>query len=1192
MLMEFFKFDLAFQLRRPLLWMCALELVAVALAITSSDMIQMFGAVGGVKRNAPVIVAGVMGMFSVLSMFAVTMFLAGAVLRDSEAGIADMLFATPMRKHDYLLGRFAAGLLSCVGIFVLVAIAMMIGPMMPWVDQEQVGPFQLSTYVWPMLVLVIPNLLLIAALLMLLAATTRSMMMVYVGVVTTFALWVVAGTFTGNIDNEWIAVLSDPFGLRALSRTTRYYSNAQANAILPAIGGYLLVNRLLWSGVAMALLALTVFLFKPQHEGTGKRWFGKAKVLPAASVAPAADLPRIAPIFGRATPWQQCWHLLAFDAEAVFKSVPLRAMLLVATLLLFVSSIEMGKMFGTSAYPMTHLMVGLLEASFNGLLLIIVTFYAGELIFKEREAKIADVSDAMPMPNWVPLLAKVLALVGIVVGFVLAGVLAAVAIQLSKGGAPIEPLLYLQGALMGSVFYLLMGACAVFLQVITNNKFMGYLLVLVVHIAQISMGALGFSHKLYNFGATPMVSYSDMNGFGHFLEGWSWFTLYWSLCALALLIVTHAFWVRGLSFAWPARLRQAAQRLKGGSGIALAACVVGFAATGIWIFHNTNELNRYETAKTGMDRLASYEKSYSQYKDAPQPKITAVRAAVDIYPAERRVKVKGNYDLENKTGKAIDTLYLQVNPDVVTAWTRLPAHKIVASDKASGFSVLKLAEPLQSGARLALAFTVDVHRTGFSNENRPDTINLNGTFFNNREFFPNVGYQGDLELGDRHERSKRGLGERERMAKLENTAALSHASFGSGADWIDFETTVSTSGDQVALAPGYLKKSWKENGRNYFEYKMDQKMAPFFAYLSAKWEVKKGDWKGVPIEIYYDKKHAFNVDRMISSTQKSLDYFSTQFTPYQHKQVRILEFPNYRSFAQSFANTIPYSESMGFIADLRNKDDIDFVFYITAHELAHQWWGHQVMGANVQGASMLVESLAEYSALMVMEKEYGRDKLRRFLRHELDSYLKSRIGEHIDEQPLYRVENQQYIHYNKGSMVFYRLRDEIGEEALNRALKRFLQDKAFKEAPFPTSAELLTYIRAEAPAAKQALITDMFEKIVFYNNRVTQAKATKRADGQWDVTFKLHLAKVQADGKGNETPRAYDEAVEIGIFSRADGAKEQDEKVLLLEKRLLVGAEPTVTITVKEKPFEVGVDPYNKMIDRVSRDNRKLVSFD
>ena len=177
----------------------------------------------------------------------------------------------------------------------------------------------------------------------------------------------------------------------------------------------------------------------------------------------------------------------------------------------------------------------------------------------------------------------------------------------------------------------------------------------------------------------------------------------------------------------------------------------------------------------------------------------------------------------------------------------------------------------------------------------------------------------------------------------------------------------------------------------------------------------------------------------------------------------------------------------------------------------------------------------------------------------------------------------------KGSLVFYRLRDEIGEDAVNRALKRFLQDKGYQQAPYTTSRELLEYLRAEAPQDKQALITDLFEKIVLYDNRVTEASAKKRPDGQWDVTLKLHLAKLEADGKGKETPRAYDEPVEIGIFARAPGAKEADEKVLYLEKRLLRGSDPVLTVTVKDKPFEVGIDPYNKMIDRVPGDNRKEV---
>ena len=283
-------------------------------------------------------------------------------------------------------------------------------------------------------------------------------------------------------------------------------------------------------------------------------------------------------------------------------------------------------------------------------------------------------------------------------------------------------------------------------------------------------------------------------------------------------------------------------------------------------------------------------------------------------------------------------------------------------------------------------------------------------------------------------------------------------------------------------------------------------MLPYYCFLSARWQVKRGEWHGLPIEIYYDAKHEYNVDRMIDATRKSLDYFSANFSPYQPRQVRILEFPRYARFAQSFANTIPFSESIGFIADLRDPDDIDYVFYVTAHEMAHQWWGHQVIGAGVQGQTFIIESLSQYSSLMVMEKEYGREHMRRFLRYELDRYLRGRGGEIVEELPLMRVEDQGYIHYSKGSLALYRLRDEIGEENLNRALANYIRDKAYQKPPYTTTLELLDYIRAQTTPDKHALIDELFAKIIFYDNRVTSTTVTPR-DGKYDVTIEYESAK-------------------------------------------------------------------------------------
>ena len=141
------------------------------------------------------------------------------------------------------------------------------------------------------------------------------------------------------------------------------------------------------------------------------------------------------------------------------------------------------------------------------------------------------------------------------------------------------------------------------------------------------------------------------------------------------------------------------------------------------------------------------------------------------------------------------------------------------------------------------------------------------------------------------------------------------------------------------------------------------------------------------------RRTPYDIDDMLASSRAGLDYFQAHFSPYQFAQYRILEFPRYRSFAQSFPNTVPYSEGIGFIGRMVRKDDVDLTYFVTAHELGHQWWGHQLIGAQVQGSNMMSETLAQYSAYMVMQQKYGKDYMRKVLRHFLDQYLRGRSGE-------------------------------------------------------------------------------------------------------------------------------------------------------------------------------------------------------
>ena len=404
--------------------------------------------------------------------------------------------------------------------------------------------------------------------------------------------------------------------------------------------------------------------------------------------------------------------------------------------------------------------------------------------------------------------------------------------------------------------------------------------------------------------------------------------------------------------------------------------------------------------------------------------------------------------------------------------------------------------------------------------------------------------------------------------------------------WIAFSPRVCTAADQIAIAPGYLQREWSEGDRRCFAYAMDRKILHFYSFMSARYAVLRDRWNDVDLEIYYQPGHEYNLARMIDATKKSLDYFTKNFSPYQHRQVRILEFPRYAQFAQAFPNTIPFSESIGFIARVRPNDpqDLDYPFYVTAHEVAHQWWAHQVIGANVQGATMLSESLAQYSALMVMEKEYGRDSMKRFLAYELRSYLQGRSGEKKRELPLMRVEDQGYIHYRKGSLVFYALRDYLGEDVLNAALARYVAQVAEKGPPFTDTRDLLAILREVTPPQYAYLIEDMFETITLYDNKVLAASATPRADGKFDVHLELGARKLRADELGEEREVPIADYIDVGVFGAPQPGEELG-KPLLLERRKIDRATTSIDVIVDEQPVRAGIDPYNKLIDRTPRDN-------
>jgi len=238
MLREVLRFELRQQLKSPLFWVIALAFAALAFAAAGSDHIRVGGGIGNIHRNAPFVVAQMLLIFTVIGMFLVAVFVAGAALRDFDTGMAEMIFATPVSRRAYLGGRFIAGYLASVVVIVFVAVGLYLGVLMPWVDPARLGATSLAAYGYGFAVFVLPTMFFIAAFLFLLATLTRSMLGTYVGLIAFFVLWQVALTLIrDDIDHWTLASLIDPFGVAAFDVVTRYWSANDRNTRLRKLQG-------------------------------------------------------------------------------------------------------------------------------------------------------------------------------------------------------------------------------------------------------------------------------------------------------------------------------------------------------------------------------------------------------------------------------------------------------------------------------------------------------------------------------------------------------------------------------------------------------------------------------------------------------------------------------------------------------------------------------------------------------------------------------------------------------------------------------------------------------------------------------------------------------------------------------------------------------------------------------------------
>jgi len=1203
-LWETFRFEVVYQLHRVSTWFYFVFLLGVAF-LMARDVFVAEAQEGNYFLNAPFAVAQVTLVACILSLLALAALAGGAAARDVETRMHPLLYTSPISKAAYLGGRFLAAFSLGALIMTAVPAGLIAAALLPGSHADLIGPFRPAAYLSAYFLLALPNAFVAIALMFSAAVLARRGVASYLGGAFVFFSSVVSWQVVAVLLGHWgVAKLTDPLGLTLINELSKVWTPSQKNTLIVGPQMSILSNRLVWVGVGLGVLGLTYLRFRFAHVAADSRRLGRKRAgarLPAADAAKAEPtsggsnaasarvtplaVPQVQRTFGFATRMRQTLAVARESFRVIMKGWGGFALAGLGGLVVLIGPF-LFQDEGFPQIPTTGQFVGFLEQpGEHGMWLVVpllIVYYAGELVWRERDARLGEIAGAAPVPVWVSFAGKFAGLALMLVAVQAVVMAAAIVVQARMGYYKFEVGLYAR-ILFGIRLtdYLLFALLAFVVHVVVDQKYVGHLIAVIAYLLVAFGPQLGIEPGLLVYGSDPGWTYSDMRGLEPFIGPLLLFKFYWAAWALLLAIAAKLLWPRGTERGVGPRLRVAGRRLTRRT-VATAVVAVALVMTfGGVIIYNTKVLYARHAAPSGDEWRAEYERRYERYAGVPRPRTTAINLNVEIYPRRRVVEIRGTYDLVNKTEAAIKSVHLTTALGVETRTVGFDrAATLLMVDENLGHRIYTLETPLQPGDSLKLNFEIRFDSRGFPISDIDASVVPNGTFFG-AEWLPGVGYQRGREVRGDGERKRFGLPPRPEVLAQDDPVALMDVAW---LEPIKFEAIVGTDAGQTAIAPGALRRTWVQDGRRYFHYATDAPILNNIAFFSAAYAVREARWNDVEIQIFYHPGHALNVERMIRSVQASLDYLTRRLGPYPYHQIRLVEYPGDRRSLYAHPINIRYMEGFSFINPEAEPRGIDLPFATVAHEVSHQWWGNQLVPAPVVGAPMLNETLAWYSALEIVEASYGREHRNQLVGAMRASYLspRARAG-----SPLLRA-TDRFQWYRKGVIALCALREYVGAERMDTALRHLFERHGSRTPPLPTTLDLYKELQAVTPDELRYLLADLFEANTYWELSTKDVEAERLATGEWRVTLEVHARKVVVDEEGVETEVPMDDLVEVGVFGAA--GDEPTSKPLYLRMHRIRSGEQRITLTVMGEPARAGIDPRNLLIDVEAGDNLAKVT--
>lgn len=1211
MLRDLLAFELKLHTRQVGFWVALVIMFAVGVLFSSHEDFAI-GVAGGerVKVNGAIPIALTISAFSLGSIFFAAVFVVTGMMRDDTHKALEVVHSTQMKTRDMIISRmlgvWLATILSLSGL-VLGTIA---GPFMPWGDEATFQSFNLIHYLQPFFFFVVINALFVAAVYTLIAVTTRNRALVYVSAVGLLVAYFGGGLIAGEDPAEWVSALVDPFGATALAVETRFWPAAEQNNNMAPVMGWVGFNRLIFTGVALALFAAS-FVFNKRGILNRKT----KRKMDSAIAEPPTRVKPVKPTLGFNHTMLTFWTRLKFEYLSTVRSVAFVILIAIGLVLFGIGLLTVTVLGANTSLLTSRLMASLALGTMAVPMLIIMVFFGSDIMWRDRTANLHGILDSTPVRDVSLLLAKWGALAGLLLTIILGMLVAGMIAQLALGGGivPVVPLTFLAiGIVSFFVGFFFQGMLVMFIQNFMPGRIIGMLVAAGVLIGlMFFIRQLPFYHPLMNFGSAGAGAYSEMAGFSNPTGFW-WEFSYWMGLILILGALSIWVWRRGMQVGLLVRLKAMHKRFSLPSLATAAlglALFFGFGYAGLQSYQDENYLNSDQREA----QQAEFEKLVGDMWKDPDPRIIDVKVEAEFYPSKQTAEFAGEYIIDNPHDEPIirTTVFSGVGVNNITRLEIEGASVVTGEARADALlNVHDLQEiefdpPLQPGETRTVKFATRFNAPTLTESS---SIAKNGTFVNNTAALLTFGNLDQGFISNPDLRRKYGLGDRVEWPERDDEEARRYnllTAFSGYSDYVDFEAEVCTEDGQIPVAPGKFRSERRSEGRYCRTYKSINPIHNFFSFLTADYAVRKDVWKNpngkdIDLEIYFHPEHDFNIDLMIEAMKTSMDVFNDTFSPYQYAQLRIMEFP-YASFAQAFAGTVPFSENIGFVQSSGSADDpqrVDFASYVTMHEIGHQWFAHQVIGAYAKGSNLLSEGLTENATMLAYEKQYGFAKARRM--HEERStmqYLAQRTFERDDEPVLAEAESQGYLNYNKTSWVFWGMRNIMGNEPVQTAVRRFLTEHAASNgAPYPTTLELIDILKQEIDPKFHSLIDDYWNKITLWELSFTDEVTAVEKAGSYTLTLPISLDKKYASEEdGEETSvseidgATLDEWVQIGVYSE-DPKDDLGASPMKIELVRLNKTEQTVTIKVSEKPTHVVLDPYRSLIERNVGDNVKTVS--